>query len=241
MLEVSNLTKVLGGRRVVDGLTFTLERGQVLGLIGANGAGKSTAVSMIATLTKPDEGTITYDGTDTVRNPGALRQVMGFVPQDIALYETLSGMENMRFWGRSYGLSGDELEQAIERVAGVTGFDRETLSRRVSTYSGGMKRRINIGVALLHNPELIILDEPTAGVDIQSADQILEAIGRLRQNGMAVLYVGHYLEELERIATHICIMNEGRCVAFGPREELVGRPGAPQTLAELYRDLCSGK
>lgn len=241
MLEVSNLTKVLGGRKVVDGLTFTLDRGQVLGLIGANGAGKSTTVSMIATLTKPDEGTITYDGTDTVRNPGALRRVMGFVPQDIALYETLTGLENMRFWGKSYGIAGDELEQAIERVAGVIGFDTETLKRRVSTYSGGMKRRINIGVALLHNPEIIILDEPTAGVDIQSADQILAAIEQLRQNGMAVLYVGHYLEELDRIATHVCIMNEGRCVAFGPKDELTGKPGTPGTLAELYRDLCRGK
>lgn len=241
MLEVANLTKSLGGRKVVDNLTFTLDRGQVLGLIGANGAGKSTTVSMIATLMKPDGGTITYDGEDTVHNPAALRRVMGFVPQDIALYETLTGLENMRFWGKSYGIAGEELDEAVERVAAVIGFDGETLKRRVSTYSGGMKRRINIGVALLHNPELIILDEPTTGVDIQSADQILAAIEQLRQNGMAVLYVGHYLEELERIATHVCIMNEGRCVAFGSREELLANAGGQKTLAELYRELCSGK
>lgn len=241
MLEVSNISKSLGGRKVVDNLSFTIDRGQVLGLIGANGAGKSTTVSMIATLMKPDAGSITYDGADVVHNPDALRRVMGFVPQDIALYENLTGMENMRFWGSSYGVKGEQLEQAVERVAGIIGFDKQTLSRRVSTYSGGMKRRLNIGVALLHNPELIILDEPTAGVDIQSADQILEAIEQLKENGMAVLYVGHYLEELDRIATDVCIMNEGRCVAAGPKNELTGLSGKPKTLAELYRELCSGK
>lgn len=241
MLEVSNISKTLGGRKVVDGLTFTLERGQVLGLLGANGAGKSTTVSMIATLTKPDGGTITYDGKDAVKSPEALRRVMGFVPQDIALYETLTGLENMKFWGKIYGIKGDDLTAAIERVSAIIGFDKETLSRRVNTYSGGMKHRLNIGVALLHNPELIILDEPTAGVDIQSADQILAAIEQLRKDGMAVLYVGHYLEEIDKIATHVCILNEGRCVAAGAKEELTGNPGQPGSLAELYRELCGGK
>lgn len=241
MLEVSNLTKTLGGHRVVDDLSFTLDKGQVLGLIGANGAGKSTTVSMIATLMKPDKGTIVYNGADVVRNPETLRRVMGYVPQDIALYETLTGLENLRFWGRSFGVPGNETDKAAERVAGIIGFDTEMLSKRVSTYSGGMKRRLNIGVALLHNPELIILDEPTAGVDIQSADQILTAIERLRQEGMAILYVGHYLEELDRIATHVCIMNEGRRVAFGAKDELVGGPGMPDTLSELYRNLCGAK
>ncbi len=233
MLEIKDVVKNYRRKRVVDGLSFTVDKGQILGIIGSNGAGKSTCVSMIATLIKPDGGTILYNGEDIVANPGAIRSRMGFVPQDIALYETLSGMENLKFWGRSYGVEGRDLEAAIEYVCGIISFDREMLKKRVSEYYGGMKRRLNIGVALMHKPELVILDEPTTGIDMQSGEQILSAIESLAEQGTAVIYVGHYMEEVERISTHLCIMDGGKCCGFGRKDELLkGR-----SLTDLYREL----
>ena len=233
MLEIKDVVKNYRRKRVVDGLSFTVDKGQILGIIGSNGAGKSTCVSMIATLIKPDGGTILYDGEDIVANPGAIRRRMGFVPQDIALYETLSGMDNLKFWGRSYGVEGKDLDTAIEYVCGIISFDREMLKKRVSEYSGGMKRRLNIGVALMHKPELVILDEPTTGIDMQSGEQILAAIESLAKQGTAVIYVGHYMEEVERISTHLCIMDGGKCCGFGAKDELLkGR-----SLSDLYREL----
>ena len=239
MLEVRNVIKNYHGRRVVDGLSFSVDGGQILGLVGANGAGKSTCVSMIATLIKPDGGTILYNGEDIVAKPEAIRRHMGFVPQDIALYETLSGMDNLRFWGKSYGVAASELDAAIERVCRIISFDRDMLKKRVSEYSGGMKRRLNIGVALLHEPGLVVLDEPTTGIDIQSGSQILEAIENLKKQGTAVVYVGHYMEEVERISTHLCVMDGGKCRAYGAKEELLATPEGRITLAELYTRLCA--
>ena len=239
MLEVRNVIKNYHGRRVVDGLSFSVEGGQILGLVGANGAGKSTCVSMIATLIKPDGGTILYNGEDIVARPEAIRRHMGFVPQDIALYETLSGMDNLRFWGKSYGVASSELDTAIERVCRIISFDRDMLKKRVGEYSGGMKRRLNIGVALLHEPGLVVLDEPTTGIDVQSGSQILEAIENLKKQGTAVIYVGHYMEEVERISTHICVMDGGKCRAFGSKEELLETSEGRITLAELYTRLCA--
>lgn len=238
MLEVKNVIKNYHGKRVVDGLSFSVEGGQILGMVGANGAGKSTCVSMIATLIRPDGGTILYNGEDIVSNPRAIRSRMGFVPQDIALYETLSGMDNLRFWGKEYGVEASGLDAAIERVCRIISFDRDMLKKRVSEYSGGMKRRLNIGVALLHEPELVVLDEPTTGIDIRSGSQILDAIENLRRQGTAVVYVGHYMEEVERISTHICVMDGGKCRAYGAKEELLTTPEGRITLAELYTRLC---
>ena len=238
MLEVKNITKKFHGRKVVDGLSFTVDKGQVLGLIGANGAGKSTCVSMISTLLKPDAGEILFDGTNIVSNPDAIRRRMGFVPQDIALYETLSGRDNLKFWGKSYGVAANELNAAIERVCKIISFDADMLKKRVDEYSGGMKRRLNIGVALLHNPELVILDEPTTGIDIKSGNQILEAIEQLREQGTAIIYVGHYLEEVERISTHLCIMDQGHGLAFGSLDELLGTGESRMGLTQLYTKLC---
>ena len=233
MLEIKNVVKNYRRKRVVDGLSFTVDAGQILGIIGSNGAGKSTCVSMIATLIKPDGGTILYNGEDIVANPKAIRSKMGFVPQDIALYETLTGLDNLKFWGRSYGVESKDLDDAIGRVCGIISFDREMLKKRVSEYSGGMKRRLNIGVALMHKPELVILDEPTTGIDMQSGEQILTAIENLAKQGPAVIYVGHYMEEVERISTHLCIMDGGKCCGFGTKDELLkGR-----SLTDLYREL----
>ena len=240
MLEVRNVVKNYHGKSVVDGLSFSVDKGQILGIVGSNGAGKSTCVSMIATLIKPDGGSILYDGEDIATRPDAIRSKMGFVPQDISLYETLSGLDNLRFWGRSYGVAKSAMNEAIDRVCDIISFDRDILKKRVSEYSGGMKRRLNIGVALMHKPELVILDEPTTGIDMQSGEQILKAIVSLKDRGTAVIYVGHYMEEVERISTHLCIMDGGRCCGFGTKEELLTGAEGRKSLTELYNELIRG-
>jgi len=231
MLEIKDLKKSYKGKAVVDGVSFTVDKGQLLGVIGRNGAGKSTLMSMIATLIKPDGGSILFDGTDTIEHPAAIREKLGYVPQDIALYEKLSGLDNMKFWGKSCSVTGERLKERIKQVCSDINFDEDMLKKKVENYSGGMKRRLNIGVALLHDPELIILDEPTAGIDIESGEMVQKAIARLRDRGKAIVYVGHYLEEIRELATHICIMNEGKVAAFGSKEELL----ADETIEELYK------
>ena len=192
MLELINVSKSYKDQKVVSGLSLTVEKGQVLGLVGANGAGKSTCVSMIATLIKPDEGQILFNGQDIVEDPDAIRRKLGYVPQDNALYETLSGLDNLKFWGKSYGVNKQNMDAEIKRVCDIISFDSTLLKKRVSEYSGGMKRRLNIGVALLHRPELVILDEPTTGIDLQSGMQILNAIEELKTHGTAIIYWSLY-------------------------------------------------
>ena len=232
MLELKNVSKKYGKMDAVSNVSFSVDGGQVLGLVGANGAGKSTCVSMIATLTKPDSGTILFEGKDIVHEPEAIRKRLGFVPQDIALYESLSGMDNLKFWGKSYGVASKDLDSEIKRVCEIISFDEEMLKKRVSAYSGGMKRRLNIGVALLHRPKLVILDEPTTGIDIQSGTQILNAIEGLKNQGTAIIYVGHYVEEVERISTHLCFLEQGVCRAFGTVQEVLKQMGKA-SLSEL--------
>ena len=232
MLELKNVSKKYGKMDAISNVSFSVDGGQVLGLVGANGAGKSTCVSMIATLTKPDSGTILFEGKDIVHEPEAIRKRLGFVPQDIALYESLSGMDNLKFWGKSYGVASKDLDSEIKRVCEIISFDEEMLKKRVSAYSGGMKRRLNIGVALLHRPKLVILDEPTTGIDIQSGTQILNAIEGLKNQGTAIIYVGHYVEEVERISTHLCFLEQGVCRAFGTVQEVLKQMGKA-SLSEL--------
>ena len=233
MLELWNVSKSYRKARVVDKVSFSVEGGQTLGIVGANGAGKTTLTSMIATLLKPDEGDIVLCGEDLVNHPDRVRPMIGYVPQDIALYETLSGYDNLKFWGKINGVSGRLLKDRIDSVCRMIRFDDTLLKKRVSDYSGGMKRRLNIGVALLHEPKLVIMDEPTTGIDMQSGTQILDAIEELRKSGIAVIFVGHYMEEIERIATHICVMNGGKVAYFGEKEKVLNG----RTLTEVLEDL----
>ena len=236
MLEIKDLKKSYKGKAAVDGVSLTVERGQLLGVIGQNGAGKSTLMSMIATLIQPDGGSITWDGVNLVDHPGQIRAKLGYVPQDIALYEKLSGLDNMKFWGKESSVPGDRLKERIREVCEDINFDEAMLKKKVCNYSGGMKRRLNIGVALLHDPELILLDEPTAGIDIDSGKMVQNAIARLRDRGKAIIYIGHYLEEIKELATHICILNEGKIAALGKKEELL----ANETIEDLYKRCSRG-
>ncbi|MDF2538062.1 MAG: transporter related [Herbinix sp.] len=231
MLELVNVKKYFKDNRAVDGISFFLNEGEILGLIGANGAGKSTTISMIATLLVPDEGNIYYRGQDIVKNPGFLRNSLGYVPQEIALYPSLSGLDNLKFWGKANHIRGNRLKQSIAQVSRMINLSDEVLHKKVITYSGGMKRRLNIGAALLHEPRLVIMDEPTVGLDVESRNQILEAVLALKKQGAAVIYAGHYLEEMERICDKICVIDRGKCVLFGDKEILLS---GNKSLEQLY-------
>jgi ABC-2 type transport system ATP-binding protein len=234
VLELLNVKKYFKDNRAVDGISFRVNAGEVLGLIGANGAGKTTTLSMIATLSKPDDGNILYEGYDIVRNPGILRYNLGYVPQEIALYPSLSGYDNLRFWGRANHIRGKLLKQRIIEVSKMINMDDKTMKKKVGSYSGGMKRKINIGVALLHNPMLIIMDEPTVGLDVESRNQILATVMELKENGAGIIYAGHYMEEMEKICDKICIIDKGKCVLFGDKEELLkGKKGLEQLFLDI--------
>lgn len=221
LLKVVGLHKTFGSTKAVDGISLEVNKGEVFGLLGPNGAGKSTTISMISTLITPSSGNITFDGKDIGSEPMAIRKRLGVVPQDIALYPTLSGYENLAFWGSMYGLKGSELKHRIGEVSEIIGLNGR-LKDRVDKYSGGMKRRINIGAALLHRPELLIMDEPTVGIDPQSRNHILDTVLELNRQGMTIIYTSHYMEEVEYLCSRICIMDQGRIIASGTKEELVG-------------------
>ncbi len=220
MLKVENLYKNFGNIRAVDGISFEVERGEVFGLLGPNGAGKSTTISIISTLLPPTKGEILFEGESIFKNSKNLRQKLGIVPQDVALYPTLTGYENLRFWGNLYGLKGADLKKRINEVAEIIGLNGR-LKDKVDKYSGGMKRRLNIGAALLHEPELLIMDEPTVGIDPQSRSHILDTVLKLNAQGMTIIYTTHYMEEAEELCSRICIMDEGKIIASGTKQELV--------------------
>lgn len=221
MLELIDVTKKYKSKTAVNKISFSLQDGEVIGLLGQNGAGKSTTIAMIATLLTPSEGQILLDGESILANPKAMRSVLGYVPQDIALYENLSGLDNLKFWGRSYGLRKEALTNAIAMVADITRLTEEELRQKVATYSGGMKRRLNIGVALLHSPKIVVMDEPTVGLDIISRRAIIEAIKEINNRGVSVIYTGHYFEEIEEICNRIIIMEQGRIIVNGEKERLL--------------------
>jgi len=220
MLKVKNLYKNFGNITAVDGISFEVNKEEVFGLLGPNGAGKSTTISIISTLLKPTGGEVLFEGESIFSNPKFIRRKLGVVPQDIALYPTLTGYENLRFWGNLYGLRGHELKTRIDEVAEIIGLNGR-LKDKVEKYSGGMKRRLNIGAALLHKPEFLIMDEPTVGIDPQSRSHILDTVLKLKDEGLTIIYTTHYMEEAENLCNRICIMDEGKIIASGTRQELV--------------------
>ncbi|HCX62679.1 MAG TPA: export ABC transporter ATP-binding protein [Clostridiales bacterium] len=220
MLKIENLYKEFGNIKAVNNINFEVKRGQIFGLLGPNGAGKSTAISMISTLIEPTKGDIFFEGKSILKDSKPIRQRLGVVPQDIALYPTLTGYENLSFWGSVNGLKGQELKNRILEVSDIIGLNGR-LKDRVDKYSGGMKRRLNIGAALLHKPELLIMDEPTVGIDPQSRNHILDTVLELNKQGMTIIYTSHYMEEVEYLCNELCIMDEGNIIASGTQKDLV--------------------
>jgi ABC-2 type transport system ATP-binding protein len=224
-IEVQQLEKTYrGGMRAVDGVSFSVQAGEIFSLLGPNGAGKTTTLAMLSCLLQPDRGDALVLGHSLRGDPAAVKAVLGVVPQEIALYEDLSARENLNFWGKMYGLRGAALERRVAEILETIGLsDRQ--NERISKYSGGMKRRVNIGAALLHQPKIIYMDEPTVGIDPQSRRSILDSVIALKKQGTTVLYTTHYMEEAEELSDHIAIMDHGKVIASGTRSELVERMG----------------
>lgn len=219
MMEASRLKKSYGTLAAVDGVSLSLVPGQILGLLGPNGAGKTTTVSMLAGLVTPDSGEVMMEGRPLRgdSNPGKMR--IGLVPQDLALVEELSARDNLVFFGALYNLRGKAMRDAMERVLDFVGL-RDRAGDRVSSYSGGMKRRLNLAASLLHDPPVLLLDEPTVGVDPQSRNAIFENLIALKERGKAMLYTTHYMEEAERLCDRIQIMDHGKTISEGTLREL---------------------
>jgi ABC-2 type transport system ATP-binding protein len=218
------LRKAYGDRLAVDGVGFEIRAGESYGLLGPNGAGKTTTISMLCGLLHADSGVVEVGGTPMRTGRCEAKQHLGLVPQDIALYPDLTARENLRFFGRLQGLTRAELRTRVDEVLEIVALE-DRAGDRIDGFSGGMKRRCNIAAALLHQPQLLVLDEPTVGVDPQSRASILDGIAALQEHGMAVLYTTHYMEEAQRLCDRIGIIDEGRLVAEGTQAELVSAVG----------------
>ena len=223
ILSVRGLKKSFGSRVAVDGIGFAIAAGEVYGLLGPNGAGKTTSISMIAGILARDAGEITVDGINIDTGPPA-RALIGIVPQAIAFYLDLTARENLHFWGRMYDLTGSVLREASDRALAAVGLASRA-DDIVSTFSGGMQRRLNLACGILHGPKLLVLDEPTVGVDPQSRSAIFDLLEGMRGAGTAILYTTHYMEEAERLCARIGIIDSGRLIAEGTRQELVAKLG----------------
>jgi len=229
ILEVKDLVKKYGNFVAVKGITFDIKEGEIFSLLGPNGAGKTTTISCLSTLYTPTSGDATICGHSVTREPMAVRNAIGVVPQDLALYEDLTARENLAFWGQMYGLSGKVLNTRIDEVLEQIGLT-DKAKQRVKTYSGGMKRRVNIGVGLLHKPQLLFMDEPTVGIDPQSRRAILDSVKELNRSGMTVLYTTHYMEEAQELSHRVGIIDHGELIALGTQAELTRQVGETDTL-----------
>jgi ABC-2 type transport system ATP-binding protein len=219
MIILRSVSKSFGNIKALENISFNIERGEIFGILGPNGAGKSTIVNILNTLVKPDDGTVIIDGINIKNDGKNIKLIMGVVPQEIALYEELSAYENLMFWGGLYDIPEQELKKNVNKTLEIVDLAGRK-DDRIKTFSGGMKRRINIACSLLHNPKILVLDEPTVGVDPQNRNHIFEVIERLNNEGMTIIYTTHYLEEAERFCDNISIIDVGHIIAQGTLKEL---------------------
>ena len=225
ILEVENLVKKYGDFYAVNGVSFSVDEGEVFGLLGPNGAGKTQTISMLTGIIPPTEGTARIGGYDILEDMDKVKELNGLVPQELALYPTLSARANLNFFGRIYGLRGKKLEERVEDVLEIVAMT-ERANEPVDKYSGGMKRRVNIAAGLVHQPSLLFLDEPTVGVDPQSRNQIFESVLSLnRDRGMSIIYTSHYMEEVELLCNRVAIIDEGKIIALDTVENLIAMLG----------------
>jgi ABC-2 type transport system ATP-binding protein len=242
IVEVSNLVKSFNGLTAVNGVSFSIPQGEIFGLLGPNGAGKTTTISMLTCLLTPTSGTAKIAGHDVVSKAKTVKGIIGLVPQDLAVYPQLSARDNLLFFGRIYGLKGQPLRQRVDDLLKLVGL-YERANDLVNNFSGGMKRRVNIAAGLLHQPQVLFLDEPTVGVDPQSRNFIFDNIERLNRQGMTILYTTHYMEEAERLCHRVAIIDQGQIIALDTPKALINslgggiiRLGLPETTKQLFID-----
>lgn len=229
ILRAQDLHKQFDKVHAVRGISFVIKQGEIFSLLGPNGAGKTTTISMLSCLLAPTEGDAWVDGHSVRTAANEVKQAIGVVPQEIALYPDLSARENLVFWGRMYGMGGAALKQRIDEVLDIVGLS-DRAKEKIETYSGGMKRRINIAVGLLHQPKVLYMDEPTVGIDPQSRRRILDTVLDLNKRGLTVLYTTHYMEEAAEISDRIGIVDQGKLIALGTQTELTHTVGELDTL-----------
>jgi ABC-2 type transport system ATP-binding protein len=234
MIQVQNLKKAYGATVAVDGVSFEVRPGETFGLLGPNGAGKTTTIGVMIGILAPDAGSVVVDGGASPADPAA-RRTIGVAPQNLALYEDFSAVENLAFFGRLYGLAGQRLKERIAWALEFAGLE-DRRRDRVKTYSGGMKRRLNMVVALVHDPQVIVFDEPTVGIDPQSRNHIFDRIERLKASGRTIVYTTHYMEEAQRLCDRVAIMDHGRILDLDGVDALIARHGGRAVVkAELVR------
>ena len=230
MIEIKDVTKSYGRQKVLQNVSFEIMEGELFGLLGPNGAGKSTLIDILTGIQSMDSGEIFINGKSIKTDKVEIRKQLGLVPQDIALLEELNAVDNLEYFGGRYGLAGAELKNQIEKLLEVAGLT-DKKKEKVKNYSGGMKRRLNIAVAMLHNPSILILDEPTVGVDAQSRQHIFDYIQSLAEQGTTILYTSHYMEEIETLCKRVFILDLGEEVAYGTKEEVKKLVGHTQTVS----------
>lgn len=219
ILSVNNLEKFYGERRAVKGINFKIKKGEILGFLGPNGAGKSTSINMISTVLESDSGSIEFLGKNIKKNGNEFKKSLGVVPQDIALFSNLTAYDNVKFFCSLYGIKGKKLKDSVDKALELVGLtDRK--ADFPPSFSGGMKRRLNIACSIAHEPKLLIMDEPTVGIDPQSRNHILDTVRKLNDNGTTIIYTSHYMEEVESICSQIIIMDEGSIIEKGTKKEL---------------------
>lgn len=244
ILKLSGLSKKFGNKTAVDHISLEIKEGEIFGLLGPNGAGKSTTLNMVCSLLKPTSGNIEIFGMNTSNNMKKIKKKIGYIPQELAIHDNLKAWENVELFTSLYGIKGKELKSAIDKSLEFVGLlDRK--NDFAKNFSGGMKRRLNIACAIGHNPLLMIFDEPTVGIDPQSRNFILEKIKTANKNGATIIYTSHYMEEVEAICSRIAIMDNGRIIAVGTREELVrlvtSKPDSNISLEEVFLTLTGKK
>ncbi|MCB2155923.1 ATP-binding cassette domain-containing protein [bacterium] len=223
-VQVDNLTKRFGDLLAVNGVSFEIGEGEIFGLLGPNGAGKTTTISMLSCLLDIDGGSARIGGYDVGRNAMAVKRLIGIVPQDLAIYPMLPAIQNLRFFGSIYGLHGKELNERIDHALEIVGL-KDRAKDKAESFSGGMKRRLNLAAGLLHRPKILFLDEPTVGVDPQSRNHIFENIRRLQDDGMTILYTTHYMEEAQSLCERVAIVDQGEVIAMDAPESLIRQHG----------------
>ncbi|MBN1780818.1 ABC transporter ATP-binding protein [bacterium] len=219
MLQITDLTKKYKDLTAVDRISFQVNQGEIFGFLGPNGAGKTTTINCICGLLKPDSGTITLDDQDMIGGGNRVRQMLGVVPQEVALYEEFNAIENLQFWGGLYGLKGAAIKSRIQKLLDLTGL-ADRAKEAVKNYSGGMKRRLNMAAGMIHEPRLLLLDEPTVGIDPQARHQMLDTIRQIAAQGTTILYTTHYMDEAEQLCSRLAIIDHGRILALGTQQEI---------------------